>query len=286
MAKAKSSVIDSSAITDYIHTAWVIKMGTIWFVKYNNQILNYSRTKICWQYSDLVKYLRYFQLAKSKTPMRTHHRLLCNSKCKRIHDWMRSLQAEIAVLRLKYNITAVILTHWGRDKMAAIFQTKFSNAFSWVKMYEFRLRFHWSLFPMVQLTICHYLNQWCLVYWRIQASLGLNELIQDWLHWFNSYRFLTDVSPKPNRVPATMGYVTIWYVFYLHPCHVVHVYNIQRKLWLVCLSCNRWRRVRVIPHAARLRGVTWNFTTRSSTVASHNSYYARQTLSWISMQQS
>ena len=30
------------------------------------------------------------------------------------------------------------LTHWGRDKMAAIFQTTFSNAFSWMKMHEFR----------------------------------------------------------------------------------------------------------------------------------------------------
>ena len=38
------------------------------------------------------------------------------------------------------------LTHWGRDKMAAISQTTFSNTFSWMKMYEFRLRFHWSLF--------------------------------------------------------------------------------------------------------------------------------------------
>ena len=27
------------------------------------------------------------------------------------------------------------LTHWGRDKMAAIFQMTFSNTFSWVKMY-------------------------------------------------------------------------------------------------------------------------------------------------------
>ena len=45
------------------------------------------------------------------------------------------------------------LTHWGRDKMAAIFQTTFSNAFSSMKMYTFRLRFHWSLFPRVQLTI-------------------------------------------------------------------------------------------------------------------------------------
>ena len=34
------------------------------------------------------------------------------------------------------------LTHWGRDKMATISQTTVSNAFSWMKMYQFRLRFH------------------------------------------------------------------------------------------------------------------------------------------------
>ena len=45
------------------------------------------------------------------------------------------------------------LTHWGPDKMAAISQTTFSNAFSWMKMYEFWLRFHLSLFLRVQLTI-------------------------------------------------------------------------------------------------------------------------------------
>ena len=44
------------------------------------------------------------------------------------------------------------LTHWGRDKMAAIIQTTLSNAFSWMKMLEFRLKFHWSLFLRVQLT--------------------------------------------------------------------------------------------------------------------------------------
>ena len=45
------------------------------------------------------------------------------------------------------------LTHWGRDKMAAISQTTFSGAFSWMKIYEFRLRFHWSLFLRFELTI-------------------------------------------------------------------------------------------------------------------------------------
>ena len=38
-------------------------------------------------------------------------------------------------------------------KIAAILQTTFSNAFSWMKMYEFRFRFHWSLFPRFELRI-------------------------------------------------------------------------------------------------------------------------------------
>ena len=39
--------------------------------------------------------------------------------------------------------------HWGRDNMGAVFKTTFSNAFSLMMMYKFRLRFHWSLFPRV-----------------------------------------------------------------------------------------------------------------------------------------
>ena len=36
------------------------------------------------------------------------------------------------------------LTHWGRDKVD-LSQMRFSNAFSWMKTYEFRLQFHWYL---------------------------------------------------------------------------------------------------------------------------------------------
>ena len=61
-----------------------------------------------------------------------------------------------------------------------------------MKIYQFLLIFHWSLFLRVQSTISqhwfgycpgndqatsYYLNQWCSVYWRIYASLGLNELL-------------------------------------------------------------------------------------------------------------
>ena len=45
------------------------------------------------------------------------------------------------------------LTHWGRDQMASISQTTHSNAFSWMKMCEFRLRLHWCLSTGLELTI-------------------------------------------------------------------------------------------------------------------------------------
>ena len=37
--------------------------------------------------------------------------------------------------------------HWSRDTMDAISQTTSSSAFSWTKMFAFRLKFHWSFFP-------------------------------------------------------------------------------------------------------------------------------------------
>ena len=53
----------------------------------------------------------------------------------------------------KASTWTIHLTHWGWDKMDAISQTTFSNAFSWMKMFEHRLQFHWNLFLRVQLTI-------------------------------------------------------------------------------------------------------------------------------------
>ena len=41
------------------------------------------------------------------------------------------------------------LTHWGWDKMDTILQMTLSNEFLWIKMLEFRLIFHWSLFLRV-----------------------------------------------------------------------------------------------------------------------------------------
>ena len=103
-------------------------------------------------------------------------------------------------------IIAIISTHWSRNEMDAISQTTFWSAFSWMKMFEFRIRFHWSLFLRVQLMIIqhwfrwwlgavqatsHYLNQWWLDYRRIYASLGLNELINAfWIPLYYRYIFI------------------------------------------------------------------------------------------------
>ena len=67
------------------------------------------------------------------------------------------------------------LTRRGWDKMAAIFQTTFSNGFSWMKMYRFRLRFHWSLFPRLQLTIFQIDSDKALALARWRAIIWTND---------------------------------------------------------------------------------------------------------------
>ena len=54
-----------------------------------------------------------------------------------------------------------ILTHLSLNKMATITQTIFSETFSWMKIFVFWLKFHWSRFPRVQLTITqHWFRKW------------------------------------------------------------------------------------------------------------------------------
>ena len=97
----------------------------------------------------------------------------------------------VSYISLNSPINTIYLTHWGGEKMAAIFRTTFSNGFPWMKMSTFWLKFHWSFFLGLQLAIfqhwfrqwlgavqatSHCLNQWWLIYWRIYVSLGLNQL--------------------------------------------------------------------------------------------------------------
>ena len=100
------------------------------------------------------------------------------------------------------------LSHWGRDKMAAIFQTIFSNGFSIMKIYVFRFRYHWILLKCSNLKIpalVHImawrrpgekpLNEWWLVYWRIYVTRP------QWVHISQCY--LLHFKPDINNVNRT-----------------------------------------------------------------------------------
>ena len=77
------------------------------------------------------------------------------------------------------------LTHWGRDEMDNISPTTLQNVFSSMKMFEFRLKYRFSLFLSVQLTIFqHWFRLWlgavqapimvCLsAYMRHSASMSI-----------------------------------------------------------------------------------------------------------------
>ena len=85
------------------------------------------------------------------------------------------------------------LLHWGQENVDAIFPMTFSNAFCWMKMFQFRTKYHWNLFmrvhlientpALVQIMAWHQKLLpaiiWIsdgIVYGRIYASLDLDEL--------------------------------------------------------------------------------------------------------------
>ena len=100
--------------------------------------------------------------------------------------------------------------------MAAISQTIFSDAFSWMKSFIFWFNFHWSLFLSVQLTITqdwsryNGLVHWQAIIWtnadsvdcRIYVAVGGDELIkiQDFAISDNSswMSYLWDISCEDN----------------------------------------------------------------------------------------
>ena len=79
--------------------------------------------------------------------------------------------------------------------MDAISQTTSSSAFSWMKMFEFRLKFQWSLFLRSQLTIFQHLVQ--IIAWRrpgdkpLSEPMMVNLLTHIWVtrsQWVNTWR--------------------------------------------------------------------------------------------------
>ena len=74
------------------------------------------------------------------------------------HWWFYSLEILQWVSRCRWLVADGYLFNFSFNtlrprQMDVISQTTFSSAFSWMKMFELRLKCHWSLFLRVQLTI-------------------------------------------------------------------------------------------------------------------------------------
>ena len=106
------------------------------------------------------------QWVNVQTDMKFHHSSSCLSRvgrrCKKfgvslhwpydiyvenVHfHWFCQITAYFGSILCLWNdvmcLWCFVLTHWGRDKMDAISQTTFSSAFSWMKIFEFRWKFH------------------------------------------------------------------------------------------------------------------------------------------------
>ena len=85
----------------------------------------------------------------SKLTRRVWHETVCwmhYKKCQSNDQFLCNMQSTFK------QTNALRLTYWGRDKMSDIIQTTFSDTFSWLKMFEFQIQFHLSLFLRVQLT--------------------------------------------------------------------------------------------------------------------------------------
>ena len=124
--------------------------------------------------------------------------------------------------------------HRGRNKMATIFHTAFWNAFSYMKIFAFRSKFHWSLFLSVQSIIFQHLFGMApskrqatsrtsdgLYHRSVFASFGLNELNS----FYSLHRYLY-MSIDPFRPTLEILYVEIYICIFIMTFYGIYLLTI------------------------------------------------------------
>ena len=88
--------------------------------------------------------------------MRPNHNIFCFAYLMSCYVTSKSV-IEYSCLILEFHFSWInslkfvqALTHWDLNKMVDILQV-FSNAFSWVEIFQFLMHFHWNVFPKLQL---------------------------------------------------------------------------------------------------------------------------------------
>ena len=137
--------------------------------------------------------------------------------------------------------------------MAAVSQTLISNALIWMKTVVFWLKFHWNLFPRVQLTInrhcfrywlgagqatSHYLNQWWPIYWDF-LELCMAVVIRSlWIPLILVpifFRITSLVSAKKQSSMYILYHILICKYYLIHS-------EYGSNTPLICKSCSHCKR--------------------------------------------
>ena len=112
---------------------------------------------------------------------------------------------------IRHQIDKCWLTHWGRDKMAAISKTIFSNAFLRMKSVVYRSKFHWSIgldnglaSNRRQAIIWTNANP---IHWRIYAALE-GDVLKSEHNWSTSENPLHDYGPATEYSMMCVRFVT------------------------------------------------------------------------------
>ena len=146
----------------------------------------YASNNLCflwlsWWRHQMEFFPRYWPFVRGihRSPVNSPHkgqwrRALFSLICTWINGWVNNREAgDLRRHRTHYDVIVMIVatnswkrpqlymaelpptssTHLPLDKMAAISQTIFSGAFSWMKSFVFWCKFHWILFLRVQCTI-------------------------------------------------------------------------------------------------------------------------------------
>ena len=120
-----------------------------------------------------VSWLHIFNINSVENSSSSHALIIHQNMQVTLSGWVRTMMFCTVHQESK---TPEGLTHWGWDKMAAIFQMTFSDTFSWMKVFEFCLIFHCFFIPYGPIDYKSALVQ--IIAWRQAGDKPLSEPIK------------------------------------------------------------------------------------------------------------
>ena len=123
-------------------------------------------------------------------------RIPCDQTCFNSFQFILDLPCN----RMACNIDYTELTYWGLNKMAYILQTTFSNAFSWMKTFEFQIKCRNIL--LGNKPSSYWLGHNGLANVRRHAVVWVNDDVIKWKHFPRNWPFVRGIH-RSRWIPHT-----------------------------------------------------------------------------------